>query len=165
MAFTLSLPTTLLTTGRPFIKALEASGALAVYAPLEGGFEGRYLRRLRAAGYRAVTLSSRGLGDPATYLTGVHGIRPPHLGKKTIGREGAVGEVQYVLPILSYRLGELSTKARGVVIWLSEGVVLSSQELNYLINLTQADPKIKVVVEMGGDRQFSWKPLRDVLPG
>jgi NAD(P)H-quinone oxidoreductase subunit N len=165
MAFPLAFPTSLLTTGKPFIKALESAGALAVYAPLEGGFEGRFLRRLRSVGYKAVTLSSRGLGDPATYLTGVHGVRPPHLGKKTIGKEAAVGEVQFIVPILSYRLGELPAKARGVVIWLSEGVVLSSQELNYFINLTQADPKIKVVVEMGGDRQFSWKPLRDVLPG
>ncbi|NEN99315.1 MAG: NAD(P)H-quinone oxidoreductase subunit N, partial [Moorea sp. SIO3I7] len=28
----------LITTGKSFIRALEKSGALAVYAPLEGGF-------------------------------------------------------------------------------------------------------------------------------
>ena len=60
----------LLTTGKPFIRGLEKSGALAVYAPLEGGFEGRYQRRLRAAGYRTLNLNARGLGDLGAYLTG-----------------------------------------------------------------------------------------------
>ncbi len=72
----------LITTGKDVIRDLEKSGSLALYVPLEGGFEGRYLRRLRAAGYGAYTISARGLGDLAMYLTGVHGVRPPHLGKK-----------------------------------------------------------------------------------
>ena len=41
----------LITTGNSFIRDLEQSGALALYVPLEGGFEGRYRRRLRAAGF------------------------------------------------------------------------------------------------------------------
>jgi NAD(P)H-quinone oxidoreductase subunit N len=40
----------LITTGNGFIRNLEKFGALGVYVPLEGGYEGRYLRRLRAAG-------------------------------------------------------------------------------------------------------------------
>lgn len=72
----------LITTGKPFIRDLEKWGALALYAPLEGGFEGRYRRRLRAKGYATLSLTARGLGDMAAYLTGVHGVRPPHLGKK-----------------------------------------------------------------------------------
>ena len=35
----------LITTGKPFIRDLEQAGALGVYAPLEGGYEGRYQRR------------------------------------------------------------------------------------------------------------------------
>ena len=72
----------LLTTGKPFIQALEQAGSLGVYAPLEGGYEGRYQRRLRATGYETMHISARGLGDLSAYLTGVHGKRPAHLGKK-----------------------------------------------------------------------------------
>lgn len=71
----------LLTTGKSFIRDLEKSGALAVYAPLEGGFEGRYQRRLRAYGYTSLSITARGLGDLGAYLKGVHGVRPAHLGK------------------------------------------------------------------------------------
>lgn len=155
---TLSLPV-LLTTGGSFIKALDQNGALAVYAPLEGGFEGRYLRRLRAKGYRATTMTARGLGDLDSYLNTVHGVRPPHLGKKTVGKEAAVGPVYFVPPILSYRLGELTPKDKGIVLWLLEGMVLSKQELSYLVNLTAKEKRLKVVVEMGGDRAFRWQPL------
>ena len=72
----------LLTTGRQLIKDLEKYGALGLYVPLEGGYEGRYQRRLRAAGYVTLVISARGLGDLAAYLTGIHGVRPAHLGKK-----------------------------------------------------------------------------------
>ena len=68
----------LLTTGGGFIRKLEKFGALGVYVPLEGGFEGRYRRRLRAKGYNALCISGKGLGDVAAYLTRVHGARPPH---------------------------------------------------------------------------------------
>jgi len=70
----------LLITGKRFIKDLETAGALAVRAPLEGGFEGRYQRRLRAAGYESVNLTVKGLGDLSAYLTDIHGVRPAHLG-------------------------------------------------------------------------------------
>ena len=79
----------LLTTGKKFIRDLEKSGSLAIYAPLEGGFEGRYLRRLRNSGYKTLSISARGLGDLGAYLMDVHGVRPPHLGKKNIGQDGA----------------------------------------------------------------------------
>lgn len=72
----------LITTGNTLIRDLEKNGALGVYVPLEGGFEGRYRRRLRAAGYITLHITARGLGDLAAYLTGVHGVRPPHLGQK-----------------------------------------------------------------------------------
>ncbi|MEM1426857.1 MAG: NAD(P)H-quinone oxidoreductase subunit N, partial [Cyanobacteria bacterium P01_H01_bin.130] len=69
----------LLANGKGLQKDLESSGALGLYAPLEGGSEGRYIRRLRAAGYTSLSLTARGLGDPASFLMGTHGVRPPHL--------------------------------------------------------------------------------------
>lgn len=148
----------LITTGSSFIRDLEKSGALAVYAPLEGGFEGRYQRRLRAAGYTTLNINARGLGDPAAYLTGVHGVRPPHLGKKEI-------RVYYVPPIVGYQLENLPPKAKGLVLWLIDGSVLSRQEAEYLTTLPKQEPRVKLAVEMGGDRAFRWKPLQDTLEG
>lgn len=153
----------LLITGKRFIKDLESAGALAVRTPLEGGFEGRYQRRLRAAGYESINLTARGLGDLSAYLTDVHGVRPPHLGKKTVGSSAAVGDVYFVPPILSYRLESLSPKAKGLVLWVLEANVLSRQELSYLAQLPQELPQVKVVLEVGGDRQFSWTPLTNLL--
>lgn len=149
----------LITTGKPFIRDLETNGALGLNIPLEGGHEGRYQRRLRAAGYEVLTLSARGLGDLSSYLLGVHGIRPPHLGKKTTLREGAVGYRYYIPPIATYQLENLPPKAKGLVIWILEGSVFSQQELQFLIALPQQDRRIKVAVEMGGGRSFTWKPL------
>ncbi|NET56321.1 MAG: NAD(P)H-quinone oxidoreductase subunit N [Symploca sp. SIO2E6] len=154
----------LLTTGKSFIRDLEKSEALAVYMPLEGGFEGRYRRRLRAAGYESLCITARGLGDPAAYLTGVHGVRPPHLGKKNIGNTSAVGAVYYVPPIANYQLENLPPKSKGLALWIIEGNILSSQEVEYLTTLPQQEPRVKVVVEMGGDRSFRWQPLKDTLP-
>lgn len=153
----------LITTGKSFIRALEKSGALGLYVPLEGGAEGRYQRRLRAYGYQTLNITARGLGDPAAYLTRVHGVRPPHLGKKTIGQDAAVGDIYYVPPIASYELTSLPAKAKGLVLWIMEGQILSRQEIEYLIALPQNEPRIKVVLELGGDRYFNWKPLADTL--
>lgn len=146
----------LLTTGNSFIRDLEQSGSLALYVPLEGGFEGRYIRRLRAVGYNSLCLTARGLGDLAAYLTGVHGVRPPHLGKKDI-------RVFYLPPVVNYQLENLPPKSKGLVLWLIEGNILSSQEVEYLTALAKQEPRVKVVVEMGGERYFRWKPLKDTL--
>ncbi|NEP44729.1 MAG: NAD(P)H-quinone oxidoreductase subunit N [Okeania sp. SIO2H7] len=153
----------LITTGRGMIKDLEKSGSLALYVPLEGGFEGRYQRRIRAAGYVTHNITARGLGDLAMYLTGVHGVRPPHLGKKTVGNGAAVGYVYYVPPVLNYRLEQLPSDAKGLVLWIIEGQILSRQEVEYLTVLPTIEPKVKVVVEMGGDRYVRWTPLEDAL--
>jgi NAD(P)H-quinone oxidoreductase subunit N len=142
----------LLTTGKPFIRDLERTGALGVYMPLEGGYEGRYLRRLRATGYEGLRLLARGLGDLSAFLTDVHGVRPPHLGKKEI-------RVYYVPPILETHLAHLPPGSKGLVIWLVDGHILSAQELAYLAELHTLEPRVKVVVELGGDRQFKWTPL------
>ena len=153
----------LITTGNKFIRDLEKSGALGVYVPLEGGFEGRYHQRLRAAGYNTLHITARGLGDVSAYLTGVHGVRPPHLGKKSVGQGAAVGYVYYVPPIVNYQLEELSPKSKGLVVWIIEGHILSNQEVEFLVNLTKEEPKVKVVLERGGDRYFRYVPLKETL--
>lgn len=153
----------LITTGNKFIRDLEKSGALGVYVPLEGGFEGRYRRRLRAAGYNTLHITARGLGDVSAYLTGVHGVRPPHLGKKSVGQGAAVGYVYYVPPIVNYQLEHLSPKSKGLVVWIIEGHILSNEEVEFLANLTTQEPKVKVVLERGGERYFRWQPLKQTL--
>lgn len=153
----------LITTGKSFIRALEKAGALGLYMPLEGGAEGRYQRRLRAYGYNTINITARGLGDLAAYLTSVHGVRPAHLGKKTIGREACVGDVYYLPPIATYELNSLPANAKGLAIWIIEGHVLSRQEIQYLVDLTKQEPKLKIVLEMGGDRYVNWKPLAETL--
>lgn len=149
----------LLTTGKSFLQALESSGTLAVQAPLEGGFEGRYLRRLRANGYEAMSITARGLGDLSAYLTGIHGVRPPHLGKKTTGQQAAVGYTYFIPPLVTSRLEHVPAKAKGLVVWIIEGHILSNEELAYLVRLPQMEPRVKIVLELGGARSFQWQPL------
>jgi NAD(P)H-quinone oxidoreductase subunit N len=153
----------LIIAGNSFIRALEKSGALGLYVPLEGGFEGHYQRRLRLRGYKTINITARGLGDLAAYLTGVHGVRPPHLGKKTIGQEAAVGAVYYVPPIATYELSTLPAKSKGLVLWIIEGHILSREEKEYLANLPKLEPRLKVVLEVGGDRYCHWESLAETL--
>jgi len=96
------------------------------------------------------------LGDVAMYLTGVHGIRPPHLGKKDI-------RVHYVPPIINSELEHLPPKSKGLVLWMIEGNILSNQEIEYLTTLPSLEPRVKVAIEMGGDRTFRWTPLKERL--
>lgn len=153
----------LLTTGKKLIQDLETHGALGVYVPLEGGFEGRYRRRIRAAGYESLSITARGLGDVAAYLTGIHGVRPPHLGKKSTNSGAAVGYRYYVPPIVTYNLEHLPKQSKGLLLWIIEGNILSSQEIEYLTNLPQIEPRVKLIVEMGGERYFRWAPLQQAL--
>ncbi len=149
----------LLLTGKKFRDELESSGCLAINTPLEGGAETRLLRRLKAAGYRTQILSARGLGDPEAFLLKLHGVRPPHLGHQSVGRNGAVGEVQEVIP----QLNELISNKKSVILWLIEGQVLSRSELLSLCELCDREPRLKIVVEMGGSRSIKWKPMRTFL--
>ncbi len=152
----------LLALGNKFTRDLEKAGALAVRMPLEGGFEGRYRRRVRSAGYECAYMSARGLGDLSAYLLDVHGVRPPHLGKKNM--EGAaVGDRYFIPPVVSYRLEALSPKSKGLLLWLIEGHILSSQEVDFLASLPTIEPRVKVVLEVGGDRSFTWFPLKEAV--
>ncbi len=149
----------LLLSGRGFRQDLEQAGALALFVPLEGGAETRLLRRMRAAGYQAQMTSARGLGDPEAYLLQLHGVRPPHLGHQSVGRGAAVGEVQRVMP----QLGSLLEGSKLILLWLIEGQVLSSAELASLLALCRKEPRLKMVVEMGGSRSLRWQPLEQLL--
>jgi NAD(P)H-quinone oxidoreductase subunit N len=149
----------LLLTGRGFRQDLELAGALALFVPLEGGAETRLLRRLRAAGYRALLTSARGLGDPAAFLLELHGVRPPHLGHQSVGKGAAVGEVQRVMPLL----GSQFEGEGPVLLWLLEGQVLSDAELQSLLRLTRVEPRLRIVVEMGGARALRWQPLGEIV--
>ena len=149
----------LLLTGQAFRRDLEANGCLAVQAPLEGGAETRLLRRLRGAGYSTRMTSARGLGDPEVFLTQKHGIRPPHLGHQSVGRGAAVGEVQEVAP----QLGDLFEGDAPVALWLLEGQVLSRSELLSLCDLCKREPRLRIIVEMGGARSLKWEPMTTYL--
>jgi NAD(P)H-quinone oxidoreductase subunit N len=50
------------------------------------------------------------------------------------------------------------------VLWIVEGFVLSNTEIQALIGLTQQEPRLKIILEMGGDRVFRWQALKDCLP-
>ncbi|MEL6472029.1 MAG: NAD(P)H-quinone oxidoreductase subunit N [Cyanobacteria bacterium J06623_4] len=141
---------------------LEQSGALGVRMPLEGGHEGRYRRRVRSAGYDCAYLSARGLGDLSAYLFDVHGVRPPHLGKKNMD-SSATGDRYFIPPVVSYRLQSLSPNSKGLLLWLIEGHILSSQEIEFLVSLPAMEPRVKVVLEVGGERYFDWFPLKDAI--
>ena len=145
----------LLLTGRGFRRDQESAGALALYAPLEGGAETRLLRRLRASGYHTQLCTCRGLGDPESFLLGLHGVRPPHLGRQCVGHEAAVGDVQLVMP----QLGPALAADRPVLLWLLEGQVLSAAERRSLVALCRREKNLFMVVEMGGARVLRWSPL------
>ena len=146
----------LLLSGQKFYDDLFQFGALAIFAPLEGGYETRLLRRMRARGFKTYIASARGLGDPEVFLFKLHGVRAPHLGHQNVGRNGALGEVQQVIP----QAAELfNDKDKKKLLWLIEGQVLSQSELASLIKISQDDNTLKIVVEMGGSRNLQWQSL------
>ena len=146
----------LLLSGQKFYDDLFKHGSLAVFAPLEGGYETRLLRRMRARGFKTYITSARGLGDPEVFLFKLHGVRAPHLGHQNIGRNGALGEVQQVIPVASELFNDNDKKK---LLWLIEGQVLSQSELASLIKISQDDDTLKIVVEMGGSRNLKWQSL------
>ena len=146
-------------SGRNFRHELDSCGCMAIHVPLEGGAETRLLRRLRSAGYRTRITSARGLGDPEVFLLRKHGIRPPHLGHQNVGLAAAVGQVQEVMP----QLGDLLLGTSPIVLWLLEGQVLSHSELLALCKLCGREPRMRIVVEMGGSRQLRWQSMLSFL--
>ena len=147
-------------SGQRFHDELSKCGSLAVFAPLEGGYETRLLRRMRAKGFKTFIISARGLGDPEVFLFKLHGIRPPHLGHQNIGRNGALGEVQQVIPQAAELFNDENKKK---LLWILEGQVLSQSELERLLKISQSDDKFKIVIEMGGSRKLQWQPLEQYI--
>ncbi|KAL1370302.1 hypothetical protein HN51_000585 [Arachis hypogaea] len=138
-----------------WLSDVEEHKALAIYSPHEGGYEGRYLSRLRRQGYYFLDLSARGLGDPETTLTKVYPVCPPHIGKQPIAR-------WYFPPEVDYRLQALPPKAKGLVVWIIEAKVLSKAELQFLALLPTLRPNVRVIAECGNWRKFMWKPLKEI---
>ncbi|GAA0159955.1 oxidoreductase [Lithospermum erythrorhizon] len=137
-----------------WLSDVEEHKALAIYTPHEGGYEGRYLNRLRYKGYQFLDLSARGLGDPETTLTKFHPVCPPHLGKQPISR-------WYFPPEVDYRLSLLPPNAAGLVVWILEAKVLSKAELQFLALLPTLRPRVRVIAECGNWRKVVWRPLRE----
>jgi NAD(P)H-quinone oxidoreductase subunit N len=144
-----------LIAGNGIVTDLEKAGALAIFVPPEGGYEGRYLRRIRNCGYDVLHMSARGLGDVSSYLTQVHGVRPSHLGKTDI-------RTYFLPPQIQIRLASLPPKSKGLLVWMMEGKYLSRQELQVLVQISQADSRVKIVIEVGSNRQIRWLPLAEM---
>ncbi|OIW20952.1 hypothetical protein TanjilG_26493 [Lupinus angustifolius] len=125
-----------------WLSDVEEHKAIAIYPPHEGGYEGRYLSRLRRQGYYFLDLSARGLGDPETTLTKIHPVCPAHLGKQPIAR-------WYFPPEVDYRLEALPPDAKGLVVWIIEAKVLSKAELQFLALLPTLRPNVRVIAECG----------------
>ncbi|GMH00241.1 hypothetical protein Nepgr_002080 [Nepenthes gracilis] len=138
-----------------WLSDVEEHKALAIYPPHEGGYEGRYLNRLRNQGYYFLNLSARGLGDLETTLLKVHPVCPAHVGKQPIAR-------WYFPPEVDYRLEALPSHAKGLVVWVIEAKVLSKSELQFLALLPTLRPKVRVIAECGNWRKFMWKPLKEI---
>ncbi|KAL0458962.1 UNVERIFIED_CONTAM: NAD(P)H-quinone oxidoreductase subunit N, chloroplastic [Sesamum latifolium] len=138
-----------------WLSDVEEHKALAIYSPHEGGYEGRYLNRLRYQGYHFLDLSARGLGDPETTLTKFHPVCPAHVGKQPIAR-------WYFPPEVDYRLSLLPPDAKGLVVWIIEAKVLSKAELQFLAILPSLRPRVRVIAECGNWRKFIWKPLKEI---
>ncbi|CAM8931106.1 unnamed protein product [Rhodiola kirilowii] len=135
-----------------WLSDVEEHKSIAIYPPHEGGYEGRYLNRLRYQGYHFLDLSARGLGDPETTLTKIH---PPHVGKQPIAR-------WYYPPEVDYRLSLLPPGSKGLVVWILEAKVLSKAELQFLALLPDLRPNVRVIAECGNWRKFVWKPLKEI---
>ncbi|CAN8301405.1 unnamed protein product [Cochlearia groenlandica] len=134
---------------------VEEHKAIAIYTPHEGGYEGRYLNRLKNQGYYFLDISARGLGDPETTLLNPYPVCPAHLGKQPIAR-------WYYPPEVDYRLSALPPSAKGLVVWVLEAKVLSKSELQFLALLPSLRPNVRVIAECGNWRKFMWKPLAEI---
>ncbi|KAL1812962.1 hypothetical protein ACET3Z_023027 [Daucus carota] len=141
-----------------WLSDVEEHKALAIYTPHEGGYEGRYLNRLRYQGYQFLDLTARGLGDPETTLTKVHPVCPAHVGKQPIAR-------WYFPPEVDYRLSLLPPNAKGLIVWIIEAKVLSKAELQFLALLPTLRPRVRVIAECGNWRKVMWRPLQDIAQG
>ncbi|PKU65150.1 hypothetical protein MA16_Dca004766 [Dendrobium catenatum] len=101
---------------RQWLEDVERHKALVVYTPHEGGFEGRYLTRMRYQGYQFLDPSAGGLGDPESTSLRSTAIRIPHLGKQPIAR-------WYFPPEVDYRLSLMPPETKGLVLWIIEANV------------------------------------------
>ena len=77
-----------------------------------------------------------------------------------MGRNGALGEVQQVIPQAAELFNDNDQKK---LLWLIEGQVLSQSELASLLKMSQENDTLKIVIEMGGSRKLKWQSLSDYI--
>lgn len=99
-------------------------------------------------------MSARGLGDMSRFLSEDRTIRPAHLSKNAV-------YTQTFPPLIQTGLQTLTSKQKGLLLWLIEGNVLSSQELSYLTKLADQEKRLKIVVEVGYGKKVCWEPLKN----
>ncbi|KAF2612775.1 hypothetical protein F2Q70_00007853 [Brassica cretica] len=129
-----------------WLEDVEKHKAIAIYTPHEGGYEGRYLNRLKEQGYYFLDISARGLGDTETTLLNPYPVCP----------QG--GTIHQKLTTDS----ALPPSAKGLVVWIIEAKVLSKSELQFLALLPSLRPSVRVIAECGNWRKFMWKPLAEI---
>ena len=61
------------------------------------------------------------------------------------------------------QLGDLFEGDSTVALWLLEGQVLSTSELLSLCDLCKREPRLRIIVEMGGARSLRWQPMKALL--
>ncbi|KAL9685405.1 hypothetical protein QQ045_022855 [Rhodiola kirilowii] len=169
-----------------WLSDVEEHKSIAIYPPHEGGYEGRYLNRLRYQGYHFLDLSARGLGDPETTLTKIHPVCPVS-NHNQLCPENTFQHLQilqnwlklvfmllqphvgkqpiarwYYPPEVDYRLSLLPPGSKGLVVWILEAKVLSKAELQFLALLPDLRPNVRVIAECGNWRKFVWKPLKEI---
>ena len=71
-----------------------------------------------------------------------------------------LGEVQQVIPQAAELFNENDKKK---LLWLLEGQVLSQSELERLIQISQENAELKIVIEMGGSRKLKWESLQSYI--
>ena len=71
--------------------------------------------------------------------------------------------MKHICTCYVFGIFELLKNNQPIVLWLIEGQVLSRSELLALSELCKREPRLKIVVEMGGSRFLKWEPMRNFL--
>ena len=69
----------------------------------------------------------------------------------------------FALQEVVLQLGDLLDGDAQVALWLLEGQVLSQSELSALCDLCSREPRLRIIVEMGGARSLRWQPMSGLL--
>ena len=92
-------------------------------------------------------------------------LRSTASARLTLVTKASVAARQLVRCRRSFLNSEICLTARPVALWLLEGQVLSTSELLSLCDLCKREPRLRIIVEMGGARSLRWQPLKSLLAG